>query len=83
MPASSSESVSKRIGTMDLPVADSGPWGLNIPILANGGQIYGKMLSSSARGWLQWRLHEVRSKVLYCHSRLRQQCQGEVIVKAF
>ena len=44
---------------------------------------YGKILSSSVRGWLWWPLHEIRSRVLKCHCRLRQQCQGEVIVKAF
>ena len=44
---------------------------------------YGKMLSSPAGRWLRWRLHEVRSIVLYCHCRESQPCHGDVIVRAF
>ena len=39
---------------------------------------YEKMLNSPAGLWLRWWLHEVRSKVLYCHCR-----EGDVIVRAF
>ena len=34
-------------------------------------------MTSPAGRWLRWRLHEVRSKVLYCHCRESQLCHGD------
>ena len=43
---------------------------------------YGKMISSPSGRWLRWRLHEVRSKVLYCHCHPSQPCHCDVLVRA-
>ena len=59
------------------------PWQVNDAALQSQQQAVencGKMLSSPAGRWLRWRLHGVRSKVLYC--REGQPCHGEVIVRA-
>ena len=44
---------------------------------------YGKKLKTPAGRWLRWRLHDVRSKVLYCLGREGQPCHDGGIVRAF
>ena len=64
----------------------STPWQVNDATFQsqqNTVENYGKKLKTPAGRWLRWRLHDVRSKVLYCLGREGQPCHGGGIVRAF